>query len=207
MYVIREGDLIKIPLAELQARDKILVQSRRGTCGPHHDPDLGYLAGGIIADGTFGRTTREPDADIYRSELAGQAFVDFRSPSARTRGKIVLPYRQALRSGVREAWRRNDSACLHLGAVPDGREHHRVDRSWKLLNRAWKHLARTARRRAASLAESRHLRSEEHTSELQSRFDLVCRLLLEKKKKVMVDHVPIFIDISSFCSPALLVTG
>src|SRR5207249_9270988 len=27
------------------------------------------------------------------------------------------------------------------------------------------------------------LRSEEHTSELQSRFDLVCRLLLEKKKK------------------------
>src|SRR5438067_8228197 len=29
----------------------------------------------------------------------------------------------------------------------------------------------------------RLVRSEEHTSELQSRFDLVCRLLLEKKKK------------------------
>src|SRR5699024_12621886 len=29
---------------------------------------------------------------------------------------------------------------------------------------------------------TRHQRSEEHTSELQSRFDLVCRLLLEKKK-------------------------
>src|SRR5687768_18208259 len=29
----------------------------------------------------------------------------------------------------------------------------------------------------------RHLRSEEHTSELQSRLHLVCRLLLEKKKK------------------------
>src|SRR2546421_1307250 len=28
-----------------------------------------------------------------------------------------------------------------------------------------------------------HVRSEEHTSELQSRSDLVCRLLLEKKKK------------------------
>src|SRR5438034_7650984 len=28
-----------------------------------------------------------------------------------------------------------------------------------------------------------HLRSEEHTSELQSHSDLVCRLLLEKKKK------------------------
>src|SRR5438067_7601457 len=30
---------------------------------------------------------------------------------------------------------------------------------------------------------TRARRSEEHTSELQSRFDLVCRLLLEKKKK------------------------
>src|SRR2546422_8613674 len=29
----------------------------------------------------------------------------------------------------------------------------------------------------------RRLRSEEHTSELQSRLHLVCRLLLEKKKK------------------------
>src|SRR3989440_2337750 len=28
-------------------------------------------------------------------------------------------------------------------------------------------------------------RSEEHTSELQSRSDLVCRLLLEKKKKIL----------------------
>src|SRR2546421_8075923 len=31
------------------------------------------------------------------------------------------------------------------------------------------------------------LRSEEHTSELQSRSDLVCRLLLEKKKKKNID--------------------
>src|SRR5699024_12188004 len=28
-------------------------------------------------------------------------------------------------------------------------------------------------------------RSEEHTSELQSRFDVVCRLLLEKKKRTI----------------------
>src|SRR5437868_11838153 len=34
---------------------------------------------------------------------------------------------------------------------------------------------------SAVLAKN-HFRSEEHTSELQSRFDLVCRLLLEKKK-------------------------
>src|SRR5437773_3268228 len=31
--------------------------------------------------------------------------------------------------------------------------------------------------------EGRRWRSEEHTSELQSHHDLVCRLLLEKKKK------------------------
>src|SRR5207249_12282721 len=36
---------------------------------------------------------------------------------------------------------------------------------------------------AAATQRLLKLRSEEHTSELQSRFDLVCRLLLEKKKK------------------------
>src|SRR5438309_5298838 len=32
-------------------------------------------------------------------------------------------------------------------------------------------------------SSTNHTRSEEHTSELQSQFHLVCRLLLEKKKK------------------------
>src|SRR2546422_6335947 len=36
---------------------------------------------------------------------------------------------------------------------------------------------------ADSWATDAHKRSEEHTSELQSRLHLVCRLLLEKKKK------------------------
>src|SRR5207249_12330605 len=45
----------------------------------------------------------------------------------------------------------------------------------------------TTRRSAIASASSWscvtiRVRSEEHTSELQSRFDLVCRLLLEKKK-------------------------
>src|SRR5690349_23904262 len=44
------------------------------------------------------------------------------------------------------------------------------------LHRVWK----TGR------ADSVSDRSEEHTSELQSRRDLVCRLLLEKKKKYSV---------------------
>src|SRR2546426_7328807 len=41
------------------------------------------------------------------------------------------------------------------------------------------------------LAEKR--RSEEHTSELQSPCNLVCRLLLEKKKKKLMEIVCIFI--------------
>src|SRR5438105_8652360 len=40
-----------------------------------------------------------------------------------------------------------------------------------------------ALRTALGASSWRLSRSEEHTSELQSRVDLVCRLLLEKKKK------------------------
>src|SRR5690349_3334199 len=36
--------------------------------------------------------------------------------------------------------------------------------------------------------EAEVARSEEHTSELQSRRDLVCRLLLEKKKRIEMPH-------------------
>src|SRR5690349_23981189 len=43
------------------------------------------------------------------------------------------------------------------------------------------------------------LRSEEHTSELQSRRDLVCRLLLEKKKKTILST-------SSFCFPHSIIS-
>src|SRR5438309_3358672 len=62
-----------------------------------------------------------------------------------------------------------------------------------LLRREGLGLARAMDRRAhgaivhSLVAERRalneNLRSEEHTSELQSQFHLVCRLLLEKKKK------------------------
>src|SRR2546422_1425342 len=37
------------------------------------------------------------------------------------------------------------------------------------------------------MVEKDKKRSEEHTSELQSRLHLVCRLLLEKKKKTRID--------------------
>src|SRR6266705_5380132 len=35
-----------------------------------------------------------------------------------------------------------------------------------------------------AMTREARMRSEEHTSELQSPYDLVCRLLLEKKKKI-----------------------
>src|SRR5689334_24355061 len=37
-------------------------------------------------------------------------------------------------------------------------------------------------------AQRQRFRSEEHTSELQSQFHLVCRLLLEKKKNIAPPH-------------------
>src|SRR5690349_22198030 len=43
-------------------------------------------------------------------------------------------------------------------------------------------------RRCCGTRQTSRLRSEEHTSELQSRRDLVCRLLLEKKKKKKINH-------------------
>src|SRR2546422_6796028 len=46
-------------------------------------------------------------------------------------------------------------------------------------------------RRAAARACCRAARSEEHTSELQSRLHLVCRLLLEKKKNPPPHPTPI----------------
>src|SRR2546430_16937082 len=48
---------------------------------------------------------------------------------------------------------------------------------------------RSPRRRDPFRTSSRSLvrRSEEHTSELQSQSNLVCRLLLEKKKKELID--------------------
>src|SRR3712207_7438323 len=66
---------------------------------------------------------------------------------------------------------------------PPGQAAHVADcRSLQLL------LAARRRRAGDRLLELRVHRSEEHTSELQSRQYLVCRLLLEKKKKENAYH-------------------
>src|SRR2546429_3561944 len=49
--------------------------------------------------------------------------------------------------------------------------------------------ARAAESHERRAYEEAHKRSEEHTSELQSRLHLVCRLLLEKKKKKKISII------------------
>src|SRR2546422_3472690 len=61
-----------------------------------------------------------------------------------------------------------------IGSLPRSRQGDRRDARARA-----RFIARVQRHQAATVAA----RSEEHTSELQSRLHLVCRLLLEKKKK------------------------
>src|SRR5215475_2384115 len=83
-----------------------------------------------------------------------------------------------------------------LGDLPGGVHHERlVADSLDAVYPAFGVAAGVDARRAepGSHGERGHrvtrLRSEEHTSELQSRENLVCRLLLEKKKKVLKSRV------------------
>src|SRR5271167_5127024 len=82
-------------------------------------------------------------------------------------------------------WRRDEGLCLFFVMI------RRPPRStlfpYTTLFRSKSWVATGSFPAAASpamrIAGEAAARSEEHTSELQSRFDLVCRLLLEKKKK------------------------
>src|SRR5438477_5721427 len=47
----------------------------------------------------------------------------------------------------------------------------------------------TSVERISGVTRSARMRSEEHTSELQSHVNLVCRLLLEKKKKNNIKNI------------------
>src|SRR5699024_11272417 len=62
-------------------------------------------------------------------------------------------------------------------------------------------IKRRSRTRLIRAFLRRFIRSEEHTSELQSRFDLVCRLLLEKKKAIMMGVHLLFAETRLNCTP------
>src|SRR5699024_12359092 len=70
---------------------------------------------------------------------------------------------------------------------PPGRDARGMDRRLRSPRRHPRRRAvRSAGDSVALSARPRKMRSEEHTSELQSRFDLVCRLLLDKKNAAAV---------------------
>src|SRR3712207_7085796 len=97
-------------------------------------------------------------------------FLMIRRPPRST----LFPYTTLFRSCSPPApWAsRTRSACSPTGARP------RTAGPWSLGHC----------RRASPFRPRLGARSEEHTSELQSRQYLVCRLLLEKKKKKHVDY-------------------
>src|SRR2546430_8808047 len=93
----------------------------------------------------------------------------------------LFPYTTLFRSGVHDPF-------AHAGAVsPSSRVLRATYASIASLTAG----SRGGGRYSASIffqmpvARSLALRSEEHTSELQSQSNLVCRLLLEKKKKII----------------------
>src|SRR5256885_7890229 len=65
----------------------------------------------------------------------------------------------------------------------------RARRSWPIGRRSASRAAATSWSPCAT-RRSRTRRSEEHTSELQSPCNLVCRLLLEKKKNLSASFIP-----------------
>src|SRR5687768_18264686 len=93
----------------------------------------------------------------------------------------LFPYTTLFRSLLAPALAHDEDRAHRL-------EHHRVGNRRGELDRVVVDLLRRARLVGVELEgdarEPRAIeRSEEHTSELQSRLHLVCRLLLEKKKK------------------------
>src|SRR5437588_6081378 len=78
----------------------------------------------------------------------------------------LFPYTTLFRSGIALGRTHDDArspkCCCHINDCFGRRWADRVTKKGRLIGR---------------------FRSEEHTSELQSHSDLVCRLLLEKKKK------------------------
>src|SRR3712207_8431223 len=85
----------------------------------------------------------------------------------------LFPYTTLFRSGSQSC---SQHACLGLGRTVRHDHGRRIGKRWTTVG------ARIAIR--ADLRPVAAVRSEEHTSELQSRQYLVCRLLLEKKKNI-----------------------
>src|SRR5699024_11732118 len=96
-------------------------------------------------------------------------------------GSPLFPYTTLFRSKeFLEAARMKPGQILVVGCSSSEIENFRIGTCSSRLvgERVYQTLSEICREKGIYLAA----RSEEHTSELQSRFDFVCRLLLEKKK-------------------------
>src|SRR5207253_10870193 len=101
-------------------------------------------------------------------------FVLLRQPQTST----LFPYTTLFRSG-----RAGDAAALRGAALALGGPAHQIQQLSRIELDVGLEDLRSPGVAAGSLAGEVAVRSEEHTSELQSRGHLVCRLLLEKKKR------------------------
>src|SRR5256885_9697292 len=87
----------------------------------------------------------------------------------------LFPYTTLFRSAVRHVVQRGGGACGQRGRHEAGPVRDEITQPLGVGGRVAGHTERLGR-------------SEEHTSELQSPCNLVCRLLLEKKKKDSTSH-------------------
>src|SRR5438067_9480508 len=116
--------------------------------------------------------TTTPSACRLESLSVSRAWLVGRSPDMAARITCSAP-RASSPAAVRAKSMR--SPLTNQGSATASRMAHIV--SSQVSSSRW------ARRSCQTSAGRSCVRSEEHTSELQSRFDLVCRLLLEKKKR------------------------
>src|SRR2546430_6962133 len=88
----------------------------------------------------------------------------------------LFPYTTLFRSTILQSARASERGRFAV-----------VTERWRGLRwTLWRQVSLLAGRKRRSVRRSR-VRSEEHTSELQSQSNLVCRLLLEKKNKQRAD--------------------
>src|SRR2546430_13456471 len=86
----------------------------------------------------------------------------------------------ARRRAAAAAWHSTNPSGLRAGPPPP---------CCKGRNRGcWEPRGRVHCRNTGAMLSRRMCRSEEHTSELQSQSNLVCRLLLEKKKTININQ-------------------
>src|SRR5687768_18123775 len=86
----------------------------------------------------------------------------------------LFPYTTLFRSAAARRWRKSSASSCH-GCMKRGRA--------IVYGQAALHAEIESKRGSDGQIRGEPERSEEHTSELQSRLHLVCRLLLEKKKE------------------------